>query len=73
MGKLGAHVGGSWEPARPSGIREEMVPNALLLRMWNYAVDPRKDLQKKTERSFHGRIGADVSRFTSWCWYQNGF
>eukprot|EP00434_Breviolum_minutum_P011757 symbB.v1.2.010375.t1/scaffold678.1/size173209/3 len=24
-------------------IREEMVPNALLLRMWNYAVDPRKD------------------------------
>eukprot|EP00913_Durusdinium_trenchii_P023106 g21692.t1 len=27
----------------PSGITEETVPNSLLLRMWNYAIDQRKD------------------------------
>ena len=34
-----------------------MVPNALLLRMWNYAVDPRKDLQKR--RVLHGLTSID--------------
>lgn len=28
---------------------------------------------KNGVRSFHGRIGADVSRFTSWFWYQKCF
>ena len=30
-------------PMDRRGISEETVPNATLLRMWNYAVDPRKE------------------------------